>query len=416
MPGPAVTSQPGCLVETLSQAQASIVPMTVLAPIRCGWPTLTGRPCRRPVSMDEGSSCPHHLPAGDQPWTLIPGDPAVDALMLAASADLDSHQAQALALHAIWRVRRALARSTTDGDVLLQLAGDGDIPVRMAAADNPTSPAAAVELLANDVDLRVRRAAARHSSLSSQTAARMATADPDISVRQAAASNPAVAPAVLAGLPTELAWIVAQNPSTPGEVLVEIARRQGWWWGPAFARNPATPERVWTVLRASAGRRRAEWGQTCMECLAEAVGPLPTFLLEDAARHVWALAARLAAREECPPDILAQLAGVHDPGVALRLATNLATPPAVLRRVARESSSWVRREVARHPNTPPATLGRLGRTDRTSLVRSAVAAHPRTPQEILALLAGDEIPGVREEVAGNPAASASARVVAALSA
>ena len=105
----------------------------------------------------------------------------------------------------------------------------GRMDVRSMAASNRSTPAAVLEALAGDKDVRVRSSAAR---LPPATAWRrrwsLWPADKSERVRSCAARNPSTPAAVLEVLASDTSeWVrssAASNPSTPAAVLEVLAR------------------------------------------------------------------------------------------------------------------------------------------------------------------------------------------------
>lgn len=79
-------------------------------------------------------------------------------------------------------------------------------------------------------------------------------------------------------------------------------------------------------------------------------------------------------------------------------ATNPHTPPAILAALASDHRPGVRDAVARNPSTPPDALARLA-SDEHTFVRLGVASNPHTPSSVLVALSNDPAPEVRQAVA-----------------
>src|SRR3990167_1647346 len=80
------------------------------------------------------------------------------------------------------------------------------------------------------------------------------------------------------------------------------------------------------------------------------------------------------------------------------VACNLSTPPKVLAALASDADPYVREAVAHHPSTPPQVLAALA-SDADCYVRGEVASNPSTPPKVLAALARDANCSVRVWVA-----------------
>lgn len=102
----------------------------------------------------------------------------------------------------------------------------------------------------------------------------------------------------------------------------------------------------------------------------------------------WRVRARVAANQDCPPDVLADLARDESRWVVAAVAGNPATPPEVLDAIASERDDQCAEALAANPATPERWLERLAR-DALPAVRAAAADNPSLPQRSLRRLADD---------------------------
>jgi len=104
---------------------------------------------------------------------------------------------------------------------------------------------------------------------------------------------------------------------------------------------------------------------------------------------------------DCPPGVLAALAGDPDGRVRQALADNPASPPQVLAALARDPDGAVRVAVAGNPACPPGVLVALA-GDPNEWVRWMVVRHPGCPPQVLGRLAGDPDEEVRNWAQAHP--------------
>ncbi len=128
------------------------------------------------------------------------------------------------------------------------------------------------------------------------------------------------------GLDYNLRKAIAENPSTPPEILQHLAES----FPVTVASNPSTPQAI----------------------------------LQDLAKHTY-------------------------PEMREALASNPSTPQAILQDLAEDVYFWVRERVAGNPGASPKMLWRLAE-DECVNVRKAVGCNPSTPSEILSRLAADQ--------------------------
>ena len=242
------------------------------------------------------------------------------------------------------RALAAAADPSMPAAVLERLAGDPEVVVRQQVAGNPSLPAAALEWLAGDPDDGVRGWAVRNKSMPAAALERLAS-DPDAGVRQQ----------------------VAGNPSLPAAALERLAGDPDNW------------VRRWAVQNKS----------------------MPAAVLERLAGDLDAEMRRGAAKSpSTPAAALERLAGDPDVGVRQLVAGNLSLPVAALERLAGDPDDGVRGWAGRNPSMPAAVLERLA-GDPEVVVRQLVAQNPSMPSTKLERLAGDPEVVVRQQAAQN---------------
>jgi hypothetical protein len=264
--------------------------------------------------------------------------------------------------------------------------------------------------------------------------------DEVVDIRKTVANNPSTPPEVLVKLSGDKEYLVreevAANPSTPPEVLVKLSEEEKAGVLRAVAYNPSTPPEVLVKLSGdkspSVRRRVANNRSTPPEALAKLSGD-----------ELYDILIKVSKNPKTPPEALAKLASTPQPDytesqfneVRIEVSKNPNTPPEALTRLASDSDSVVRQNVASNPSTAPELLTKLvfdeeakksyardnniihrvlenPNTPPEVLVkfsksvydtpRLAVGSNPSTPPEVLVELSEDEDARVREEVAANP--------------
>ncbi|MEM9420029.1 MAG: hypothetical protein AAGA25_13400 [Planctomycetota bacterium] len=294
--------------------------------------------------------------------------------------------------------RQALASSPdTPPDVLAILAADGNLHVRRAAAKNPSTPSATLQLLGRagatpdlmgfggSVDALSIQEIGELVGLGEWgrlLAAQHADADPDM-LRNLAESGG-----------TALRHTVATHPACPAEVLgalcgdVDPAVRQ------AAAAHPNVPSE--TVAMLGAAGSRTDLSGWLDEVPA---GEIDTAGLIAAGSYGKQLAAR---HPRVDPDTLAELAQDTDWRVRAAVAENPAAAGGLLEALAGLDVFETRQRVAGHPQTPAATLEQLAQ-EPDIRIRVEVARNTGTPSPLLRKLALDGSSAVREFVSAHPA-------------
>jgi len=148
------------------------------------------------------------------------------------------------------KVRQAQDQSTS-AEVLALLAKDQDASVRHNVAQNTSTSPEALALLAQDQDAHVRRNVAYNTSTPQKVLAVLAQ-DKDMYIRCNVANNTSTLPEVLAVLAQDqdasVRYYVAYNTSTPPEALTLLAQDQSANVRYNVAQNTSTPPKVLVVL------------------------------------------------------------------------------------------------------------------------------------------------------------------------
>lgn len=176
--------------------------------------------------------------------------------------------------------------------------------------------------------------------------------------------------AELAQISTELAQMVAKNPSTPPELLGELSKSQDAKTRQHVAGNPNTPiDLLWEL--------GVEFPQQLVN------NPILCLLLLENPNLI----------DTIPQKTLCSIFTLETVPVYFReLALNYPKP-------------WMRQRIAQNYKTHVSILELLAKdSDRT--VRHHIAKHPKTPVSLMELLARDEDYWVRFGVATNPQAIA----------
>jgi hypothetical protein len=161
--------------------------------------------------------------------------------------------------------------------------------------------------------------------------------------------------------------------------------------------------------------RLAEDPDEVIRCELSARFPLPARIVERLVTgpdlDVVTSAARCQSLSE---DLATRLAADARPEVRRAVAANEHTPPEVLLRLLPDPDPQVMNLLAGNPAMPPEVLRHLvgvrpghGRTVRADqLTRWKLASRTDLADDVYTALAGDDLPGVRRDLAGNPAAVA----------
>lgn len=135
-----------------------------------------------------------------------------------------------------------------------------------------------------------------------------------------------------------------------------------------------------------------------------------------AARGYLGTCSVVAGREDCPPDLLSELAVHNHVNVRRAVASNSATPIHTVAMLAADTDKWVRQDIARRDDLSllPSLWDVLA-TDKELWVRASVARNPGCPPEILMRFTADEDWDVRTNLWRNPAITDEIKTALALS-
>lgn len=268
--------------------------------------------------------------------------------------------------------------------------------VQEAVASNPNTPPETLDMLTEDSNRNVRRAAAANPYLPASTMKRLeeqqASDNNDYHLTLGLSCNPMVSQECMDNLMREV-WMddyiainLAQNPSTPPQFLdILIWRDNGEVRGLA-AEHPNTRPQSVADMRSA-------------EATLDDYHATPESLLRLEAHDVWWVRERLARHQNTPPEVLATLSYRLD--VQVIVAGNSNTPPGDLSRLARSNDHRVRAQVAMNPSAPPEALAILIEDECAGTEHSprlAAARHPNTPIEALILAAVSSDQRTREIV------------------
>lgn len=271
---------------------------------------------------------------------------------------------------------------------------------RLQVAESPETPLAVLEQLAGDLELPVRLAVKFNSSCPPQLI--------ELVEGQYAAANDWNTDAEQLAMlgQSRWAWVrlaVAQNPSTPATTLMQLARDEVFKIQLAVAHNPGTPAEILAVLASETAIQAAVAGhpKATEEILHQlfptqqrflrnreslAVSILERFFSEAATdKPLWKnyeLRHLLLKQTNTPAWILAELANVDLETLrADKLATHRPPPsPEVLEQWVQDDIRFLA-DVAKHPQVSREILARLSQYSHP-WIRLAVAQNPLTPEEL----------------------------------
>jgi len=272
---------------------------------------------------------------------------------------------------------------------LERLAREDSLEPRLRVAESPDTPVSILEELAGDLELPLRVAVRYNHNCPTETIA-------EVESQQAIASNWETDPQQLAEL-AESRWswvrlVVAQNPFAPPEVLEKLAEGDFNLIQLAVARNPSSP--------AAALEKLMEISDMSMrQALAKHPNASEEMLLILVPRYGGAI----AKRTDLPVSVIEKLIDESDRHYSLLQQQN--ATPALLERLLEGGSEYRRAEIAKHPQATESILERLAE-DSEAKVRLAVAQNPRTPEELRVRLLEELVAGsddkVKKAIAGDP--------------
>ncbi|MEM1109645.1 MAG: hypothetical protein AAGH99_13250 [Planctomycetota bacterium] len=279
---------------------------------------------------------------------------------------------------------------------LAELAADGNLRVRQAAAANPALPTNILELLyaagaTRDLagmrpwQLELGSDELRRLSALGEWGRRLASRHPDTPVEQLVELASDGLPAVRRS--------AAEHPRCPASCLVSLSADAVSSVRTAAAGHPAMPAEVMALWLAAGALPDLSGFSEAFTSGAEVdfdtligMGPWGKVL---AARHPavgrprldrlresadWKMIAAIAENPSADPELLEYAADLDRFDVKLRVAGHPGASTEVLDRLSSEVDTRLRVAVAQNPNAPAAVLRRLA-CDGTSAVRAYVAVH-----------------------------------------
>jgi hypothetical protein len=303
--------------------------------------------------------------------------------------------------------------------MLEPLAGDLELPVRLAVKFNPSCPPSLIELVE-----RQHAVATDWSTDAEQLA--MLGQNRWAWVRLAVAQNPSTPAQTLMQLAADAQFkiqlAVAKNPGTPATVLAVIAEHPEKAVQVAVAEHPNATEEIWRLLPSQQS--------VIIEPPKNPSLPLLEryrLLLAEEEEQETAKAHKFMARRSDSPYALAQVLEKGDRNAKLTADRHPKTPIQVLEQLAKDADETVRLVASQNSNLPlssllelaqdPSMSVRLNLTykktapvqllerlaqDESEQVRAKVAEHPDTPVELLVKLASDPSPEVCQKLTYNP--------------
>ncbi|MEM1394740.1 MAG: hypothetical protein AAGG00_15905 [Cyanobacteria bacterium P01_H01_bin.150] len=307
-------------------------------------------------------------------------------------------------------------------DILLTLAEDKESKVRINALTNPNIPAEVVSQALLDIEfdleleiediLRRQGETMRDSPLFSNVLERLSHHPKDF-IRYLVARKSTASATTLQRLVSDeynsIPEAVAENPSTPSSVLIELAKRDrlttrdGCYHtisNKIAMRKDAPPEALEYIVRQPVvpvvceALRNPNTPDSALEWLVEnqddeiilsAVAKHPnitTDILERLSIHESAdVRDTVASQQKCPLSILETLACDSGVKVQQEVAANSNTPHYILESFSQSENSAIRTALASNPNLSPTILKRLANDEKVE-VRREVAKNPNTPQNI----------------------------------
>lgn len=284
------------------------------------------------------------------------------------------------------RVREFIASyPATPKQVLLELAHDEEVSVRLELLRNTNISADLLGELATDKEKKVRSAVLSHPKTSVDTFRKLAE-DKSRDIRRFIASSNRTPVDVLCKLAgdnsADVRERVVYNPNTPRQLLEELARDRSHLVRGAVAKNKRIPV---SILRKLA-RDSSPYTRRNVACNPNT----PKELLEELGRDGdYDVRAMVAHNINSPVSTLWKLSRDISPDVRKTLIYNCNTPEELLDELASDQDWELRRILAEHRNTTVKILRKLA-NDQHALVRRAVAANSNTPEDVLRKLAKDK--------------------------
>ncbi|NER07056.1 MAG: hypothetical protein F6K17_32965, partial [Okeania sp. SIO3C4] len=270
--------------------------------------------------------------------------------------------------------------------ILEILAGDLELPIRMAVKSNPTTVPELIELVEEQL------AVAKDWNTDSEQLATLGESRWDL-IRLAVAQNPATSGETLMQLAGDgvfkIKFAVAKNPQTPGNVLAVLAEHSATEINSAVARHPNATEEILHQLfptKKDILRRRKNLPASILERFFRGTATDEPIWKQDDLRYL------LLEQPNTPSWMLAELANVDIEVVRAENEALRPDDPEIVKTWVRDEI-WFLADVAEHPQVSVETLQRLSDCPHPE-VQLAVAQNCRTPellrnQILLRLALGD---------------------------
>ncbi|MEG3895206.1 MULTISPECIES: hypothetical protein [unclassified Microcoleus] len=224
-------------------------------------------------------------------------------------------------------------------------------------------------------------------------------------IRETIAKNPNTPVFILEQLAqysTHIVQAIAANPNAPVSILRQAAQQDNSSTLKLLAKNPSTPTDILEELALNKGKdgvREEAFKNPNLDPLI-----IYRFELESQAAEEIAKANEFFASRLHSPYAIAQVLRNGDLASRMKIARDRRTPVNILEQLARDPDESVRQVVVNNPNLPLSIHLELTH-DPSDRVRRALATKSSgrsTPVEILEQLANDKSDWVRELVAENP--------------
>lgn len=275
---------------------------------------------------------------------------------------------------------------------------DGYVPM---IARHPNVSNALIHKLANDPNIRVVFAVLNNPNVPSDILENLVATTKDDRILREIAGLPTTSPDLLRKLAKmtrrDVAYVVAENPNTPKDVIDYYATdpdADSLGRG-AIASDPkSSPELLTKVYNTEPdyyiGMRLLTNPNT------------PDWIICELATKNSEIARSLASKK-IKPEILKLLLQLDDSEILRSLARNTTTPVSALVNFANDADYKIRQAVASNPNLPIASMQKLAK-DKTKAVRYALVLNDAVPGDVLETLTNDkdiEIRSIAEMILGR---------------
>jgi hypothetical protein len=304
-------------------------------------------------------------------------------------------------------------------------AGPGSLlaqAIRPSSRPAPVEVADALAMLARDLDIDIRRAAARHPACPLH-ALDLLRDDSDPETCAWVASNPRCQPEWLRQLAQHpnpnVRWQAASNPNVPPDLLRQLGLSDDWSVARAAFGNPAAlPEtlQIW-AQHIARDTDYQPFGPICSNRKSWA-GTWSQF-----PSHFRISTRLLAGHLNTPPPMLGAVGLYEQQTVRVRGVGNFqldtvreiairnpSFPPGLLDGLSQDPQIPIRMAVASNPNCPPAAMRRLARSTARSMA-TTLADNPGLPPDLFEKLLRHPDRQVAQAAAANPGCPPHLRVL-----